>query len=63
MSCRCFVRHAITPEEREQAWENLQYCRRIGDSNGMILYLAQLQPCPQEKDNGREETESGTRTD
>lgn len=44
--CRCFVRHAITPDERKAVSENLDYFRSIGDQQGIMISVAQLCPCP-----------------
>ena len=44
--CRCFVNHAVTPEHRAQIADNLEYFRKIGDTLGTFVSIAQLQPCP-----------------
>ena len=44
--CRCIIRHAQTDEEREAIRKNLEYFRKIGDSTGTLLALAQLGSCP-----------------
>ena len=44
--CRCFVNHAVDPEHRAQIVDNLEYFRKIGDSFGTFVAMAQLQPCP-----------------
>jgi len=43
--CSCFIKHAITKEQIEQAIEDLGYARRIGDSVGITLNLAKLGKC------------------
>ena len=47
--CRCFVRHALTTEERKQVSEVLAYSRSIGDSHGTMLAVMQLDRCPTAK--------------
>ena len=60
MNCHCFIRHAITPEERKAASDRLDYSRSIGDQNGMIIALAQLTGnCPARNDNEKDENEIG----
>lgn len=44
--CRCFIYHFNTPEERKQGVENLKYFRRIGDTSGIMITVAQLSGCP-----------------
>ncbi len=46
MICNCIIKHAITPKERKQVSKNLNQARWDGDSVGIILALAQLDPCP-----------------
>tara|TARA_A100001011_G_scaffold354543_1_gene397031 strand:- start:484 stop:675 length:192 start_codon:yes stop_codon:yes gene_type:complete len=41
-TCHCFIRHAVTKEDREAVTRRLEYAREIGDSNGIIIALAQL---------------------
>ncbi len=41
-NCHCFIRHAITPEDRKTVTHRLEYAREIGDNNGLIIALAQL---------------------
>lgn len=54
-ACRCFVRHAITPEEREQVGKNLDYARSVGDNVGTMLSIMQLGHCPSaDKDDVKE---------
>ena len=43
--CRCFIKHAITPSERKEASQQLDYFRRVGDSQGIMVALAQLSGC------------------
>jgi hypothetical protein len=40
--CHCLFYHPATPEEREALSKRLDYCRRIGDMNGVTIILAQL---------------------
>jgi hypothetical protein len=44
--CHCVIRHAITPAERAQAIEALEYAREVGDSIGTMIALAALTGCP-----------------
>ena len=44
--CKCFVNHAVNPEHRKQIADNLEYFRKIGDTFGMFVSMAQLQACP-----------------
>ena len=48
--CRCFIRHAITPEERKSVAEALEYSRSIGDMRGVQLALMQLGECKTAKE-------------
>lgn len=50
-SCYCFIRHAITDEERKQAKKALDIAYQLGDSTGIIIGLAALSPCPERKEN------------
>ena len=52
MTCHCFIRHAITPDEREAAIKRLEEARELGDTNGIIIALSSLSSkCPaQNKD-------------
>ncbi len=43
--CYHIIRHAITPDERKQASEALEYARQVKDSQGIMLALARLSPC------------------
>ena len=46
-TCHCFIRHAVTKDDREAVARRLEYAREIGDSNGIIIALAQLTgDCP-----------------
>lgn len=44
--CSCWVRHAVDPVHRKQVTDDLAYFRRIGDSTGALLAMAQLGSCP-----------------
>lgn len=44
--CRCIIKHPDNEEERAAIKENLDYFRKIGDSNGILLAIGQLQGCP-----------------
>lgn len=44
--CNCFIRHAITAEERAAVTRNLDHFRSIGDTNGAVLMMAALTKCP-----------------
>ena len=46
--CHCIIKHAITPEEKEAVKKQLDYARKIGDSDVVTLAIAQLQPCQNE---------------
>jgi len=48
--CHCFIKHAITPQERKHVMERLHYFRRIGDTQGTMLALAMLGKCYGSKD-------------
>lgn len=50
MACHCLFLHATTPEEVEQVAEILKSSREIGDSVGVMIALARLQPCPSMRD-------------
>lgn len=43
--CHCFIKHAKTIEERDEAIELLEYSRRISDNVGITLAMAKLGPC------------------
>lgn len=47
-SCHCLIKHANTPEERRAVIDALDHARRIGDSMGITVALAQLDnsSCP-----------------
>lgn len=47
--CHCIIRHAITPEEREEAKKALDSAREVGDSLGTMIALNALTPCPAQK--------------
>jgi hypothetical protein len=38
------LRHAEDDEERKFAQEQLEYCRSVGDSIGVMIYLNMLTP-------------------
>ena len=44
--CHCIVRHARSPAEREAVKNSLAYFRKIGDSIGISMAMAQLSGCP-----------------
>jgi hypothetical protein len=47
MTCHCFIRHAIAPDEIEAAVNRLEEARVLGDTNGIIIALAALSSkCP-----------------
>ena len=47
MKCHCFIKHPTTPAERKVVSESLTYARRVGDSLGTMIALAQLTgKCP-----------------
>lgn len=41
---RSVLRHAENDEERKFAQEQLEYCRSVGDSIGVMIYLNMLTP-------------------
>jgi len=43
--CRCFIRHAITPDERKAISDAMHYVRSIGDMRGVQFALMQLGEC------------------
>ena len=58
MTCRCFIKHAITGDERREAADRLSYSRSIGDTNGMIIALTALTGyCPAREQKEKEEDE------
>lgn len=50
-ACRCWIRHAISPEYREKISKELGHAREMGDNVGVIVALAQLSPCPSSTTN------------
>jgi hypothetical protein len=44
--CRCLIRHTTDAAERANTIHNLKYFREIGDSNGIVIAMAQLGHCP-----------------
>ena len=49
-NCHCFIRHAITAPDREAAAQRLEYSRKLGDTNGVIIAMASLTGhCPARK--------------
>jgi hypothetical protein len=46
MTCHCFIRHAVTPDERAAAIKRLEYSRNVSDTNGIIIALSALGACP-----------------
>ena len=45
--CHCIIRHPQTDEERKAIKQYLEYSRKIGDTVGIILSIAQLSgTCP-----------------
>ena len=50
-TCHCFVKHPTTTTERKQVSDALTYARKVGDSQGTMLALAQLTgKCPASKE-------------
>jgi len=47
--CTCIIHHPETQKERKKIIELLEYYRRVGDSNGIMLSLAQLGECKTRK--------------
>ncbi|MEV4079157.1 hypothetical protein AB0J43_02540 [Nonomuraea fuscirosea] len=46
MACHHLFHHPQTPAERETIVKQLNYCRSIGDGQGVLVALVQLtQPC------------------
>ena len=46
-TCHCLIRHPSTPEEREAVKEALAYARKVGDTTGIAITVAQLSGrCP-----------------
>ena len=43
--CRCFIYHPANEEERKVVTDNMDYFRKVGDSQGLLLTLAQLGEC------------------
>ena len=46
--CHCIVRHARSPEEREEAQEALAYAKRLKDKQGITIAMLSLGKCPQD---------------
>ena len=44
--CNCWIRHAVTPTHRKEIFSDLEYYRKVGDSTGILMAMAQLSPCP-----------------
>jgi hypothetical protein len=44
--CNCFIRHALTEEERKAATDRLEYSRSIKDNLGVLVAMAALAGCP-----------------
>jgi len=45
--CHCFIRHAISQAERKEVAKQLEYARKLGDTNGIIIAMAMLTgQCP-----------------
>ena len=44
--CNCFIHHPDTKDERQNIFNRLEGARLHNDHQGMLLYHAQLQPCP-----------------
>ncbi|WP_237101358.1 hypothetical protein [Nonomuraea sp. MG754425] len=46
MTCHHLFHHPQTPKERDAVVKQLNYCRSIGDDQGMMIVLVQLtEPC------------------
>jgi len=41
-TCRCIIKHPANKEQRDKIAERLDYFRRIGDTQGTMLCIAQL---------------------
>jgi len=55
VTCHCFIRHAITPDERTAAVNRLEEARMVGDMNGIIIALASLSAkCPARENKEKE---------
>jgi hypothetical protein len=53
MTCHCFIKHAITPDETSAAAHRLEEARRCNDSNGILIAIAALTgSCPARRDFG-----------
>jgi hypothetical protein len=58
MTCHCFIRHAITEDERKVAANRLEEARRLSDFNGMIISMAMLSnSCPAREKNDKGKSE------
>lgn len=53
-TCFCIFYHPATPEERKRVVKALEYARKVGDSNGTAIALAQLGRCPARDEDGGE---------
>lgn len=42
MTCHCLIRHATTKAERKEVAKQLEYARKLGDTNGIIIAMAML---------------------
>ena len=47
MTCHCFIKHAITTDEREAASKMLERSRELSDMQGIIIAISALSGnCP-----------------
>ena len=44
--CWCFIHHATTPEEKEEAARRLEYFKSMDDERGGWITELSLEPCP-----------------
>lgn len=47
--CNCIIAHPTSREERARVVEALNYAKRVGDTAGIMLAIAQLQGCPNDR--------------
>lgn len=45
-TCNCFIRHAVTEQERKEVIDQLNYSRSIKDNVGVLMAMASLAGCP-----------------
>ncbi len=44
--CKCGIKHALNDKQRKAAVKKIARAKKDGDTNALILAVAQLQECP-----------------